>query len=259
MASNDTHTDPAAPSAPVSSVIPPSAIRDQRVAPSGAFPRRLQAWLMAGTAVVVLLIILLTGHSTDPRPQVVSRPADAAPAPTDRIRTFAQQLVEHATRDQDATAARGAMPAGTASATPESTPRTSANSTTAAEEARKRESQSLFADNVVFSRRPAADQPPTRSTGLAGSAGVAGMVAPARTFSQPPASPAALNAQLAMLEQAVAQLPAVTAAAPPVPARSRPCRRRRQRPVRHWRPRRHRPRKHRRWVSRRPVRLRRHW
>jgi type IV secretion system protein TrbI len=227
MATNDTHTDPAAPSAPVSSVIPqpPSAIRDQRVTPPGVLPRRLQAWLMAGTAVVVLLIIFLTGHPTDQRPQVVSRPTDTAPAPADRIRTFAQQLVERVARDQDATAARGAMPPSAAAAATESTARTGTNSNTAADEARKREAQSLFADNVVFSRRPAAEQPPIGSTGSAGSSGsasTAGMAAPARTFGQAPSSPAALNAQLAMLEQAVAQLPAAAAAragaAPTMPA-----------------------------------------
>jgi type IV secretory pathway VirB10-like protein len=215
MATNDTHTDPAAPP-PVSSVLPPSAIRDQRVTPPGVLPRRLQAWLMAGTAVVVLLIIMLTGHTTDPRPQAVSRPADAAPAPTDRIRTFAQQLVDHATRDQDATVARTAMPPGPSSAATESLTRGSADShtaATAADDARKREAQSLFADNVVFSRRPAAEQPSIGSAGSAGSGGSAGVVAPARTFGPAPSTPAALNAQLAMLEQAVAQLPAVTAAA----------------------------------------------
>jgi type IV secretory pathway VirB10-like protein len=218
MATNDTHTDPVAPP-PVSSVLPPSAIRDQRVTPPGVLPRRLQAWLMAGTAVVVLLIIMLTGHTTDPRPQAVARPADAAPAPTDRIRTFAQQLVDHATRDQDATVARTAMPPGPSSAATESLTRASADShtaATAADDARKREAQSLFADNVVFSRRPAGEQPPTRLTALAGSAGSAGgagIPGPARTFGPAPSTPAALNAQLAMLEQAVAQLPAVTAAA----------------------------------------------
>jgi type IV secretory pathway VirB10-like protein len=215
MATNDTHTDPAAPSAPVSSVIPPppSAIRDQRVVPSGVLPRGLLTWFMTGTALVVMLVIWLAGHPTDPRPQPVARPTDAAPAPADRIRTFAQQLVEHVSRSEDSAAARGAMPPAAAAAATESTARTSTSTTTAAEEARKREAQSLFADNVVFSRRPAADQPPIGLTGSAGSAGVAGMAAPARTFAQVPASPAALNAQLAMLEQAVAQLPAVTAAA----------------------------------------------
>jgi type IV secretory pathway VirB10-like protein len=216
MTTNDPHPDHSAPSPPVSSVIPPSAIRDQRVTPPGVLPRRLQAWLMAGTAVVVLLIILLTGHPTDQRPQVVSRPADAAPAPADRIRTFAQQLVERVARDQDATAARGTPPPNSLSAATEPASRTSTNANTTADDARKREAQSLFADNVVFSRRPAAEQPPTRSTGLVGStgsAGVAGMAAPARAFGQPPAS-AALSAQLAMLEQALAQLPAAAGPRP---------------------------------------------
>jgi type IV secretory pathway VirB10-like protein len=216
MATNDTHTDPTQPAPSVSSVIPPSAIRDQRVAPSGVLPRRLQTWLMAGTAVVVLLIILLTGHTTDPRPQVVSRPVNAAPAPADRIRTFAQQLVERAARDQDATVGRAGTPPAAPSPATESASRTSTSANTVADDTRKREAQSLFADNVVFSRRPAAEQPPIRSTGSSGSsgsAGAAGMAAPARAFGQLPANPAALNAQLAMLEQAVAQLPTATTAA----------------------------------------------
>jgi type IV secretory pathway VirB10-like protein len=209
MATNDTPTAPAPPTAPVSSVIPPSAIRDQRVAPSGVLPRRFLTWFMTSTALVVMLIIWLAGHPTDPRTQVVSRPPDAAPAPADRIRTFAQQLAESVTRDQDATVAAGVTPPTNPSAATSSASRTGTNANTIAEEARKREAQSLFADNVVFSRRPAAEQPPI---GSAGSAGVTGMTVPARTLGQPLASPAALNAQLAMLEQAVAQLPAAAAA-----------------------------------------------
>jgi len=226
MATNDTPTAPAPPTAPVSSVIPPSAIRDQRVAPSGVLPRRLLTWFMTSTALVVMLIIWLAGHPTDPRTQVVSRQPDAAPAPADRIRTFAQQLAESVTRDQDATVAAGITPPTNSSAATSSASRTGTNANTVAEDARKREAQSLFADNVVFSRRPAAEQPAIGSAGSAGSAGVAGMTVPARTLSQPLASPAALNAQLAMLEQAVAQLPAAAAARagaaptmqPPAPA-----------------------------------------
>jgi len=230
MATNDTQPDPSAPSAAVSSVIPkpPSAIRDLSVAPSGVLPRGLLTWFMTGTTLVVVLVIWLAGHPTDPRQQTVSRPTDAAPAPADRIRTFAQQLAERVAHDQDSAVARATAPPGGPSAPTESAPRTSTPANTAADEARKREAQSLFADNVVLSRRPAAEQPPTRSTGSTGfagsmgSAGSAGMAAPARTFGQPPASPAALNAQLAMLEQAVAQLPAAAAAragaAPTIPA-----------------------------------------
>jgi type IV secretory pathway VirB10-like protein len=220
MATNDTQPDPAAPSATVSSVIPkpPSAIRDQRVAPPGVLPRRLLTWFMTGTTLVVVLVIWLAGHPTDSRQQAVLRPTDAAPAPADRIRTFAQQLAERVAHDQDSAGARATAPPGGPSAPTESASRTSTTANTAADDARKREAQSLFADNVVFSRRPAAEQPPTRSTGSTGSAGAmgsagaAGITAPARTLGQPPASPAALNAQLAMLEQAVAQLPAAAAA-----------------------------------------------
>jgi hypothetical protein len=98
---------------------------------------------MAGTAVVVLLIILLTGHTADPRPQMVSRPSDASPAPADRIRTFAQQLAESVTRDQDATVAAGVTPPTNPSAATSSASRTGTNANTVAEEARKREAQSL--------------------------------------------------------------------------------------------------------------------
>jgi type IV secretion system protein TrbI len=217
MTTNDTQPDPSAPSATVSSVTP-SAIRDQSIAPSGVLPRGLLTWFMTGTTLVVVLVIWLAGHPTDPRQQAVSRPTDAAPAPADRIRTFAQQLAERVAHDQDSAVARATAPPGGPSAPTESASRTSTTANTAADEARKREAQSLFADNVVFSRRPAAEQPPTRSmgptgsAGFIGSAGAAGIAAPARAFGQPPASPAALNAQLAMLEQAVAQLPAATAA-----------------------------------------------
>ncbi len=84
MATNDTQPDPSTPSAPVSSVIPPpsSAIRDQASPRPACSAGPLLTWFMTGTTLVVVLVIWLAGHTTDQRPQVVSRPTDAAPART---------------------------------------------------------------------------------------------------------------------------------------------------------------------------------
>ena len=40
-----------------------SSIQDHRQKPRGVLPRQLQMWLMVGIAVVMLLIIMVTGHS----------------------------------------------------------------------------------------------------------------------------------------------------------------------------------------------------
>ena len=38
-------------------------IHDQRSTPRGVLPRQLQMWLMIGLAVIILAIILFTGHA----------------------------------------------------------------------------------------------------------------------------------------------------------------------------------------------------
>jgi len=138
---------------------PSPAVQDRRIPPKGVLPRQLQTWLMVGAAFVIVLIILLTGHSQPPKP-TRSGPAPTQPvlAPADRIRNYQQQLANEDNRFRDADRAEQpavsiAKPAGRAG-----------GGTSATQEEARRESQSLFADNVAMSRRPAGQQPYSENT-----------------------------------------------------------------------------------------------
>ncbi|HEY6356796.1 MAG TPA: TrbI/VirB10 family protein [Vicinamibacterales bacterium] len=150
------------------------AIRDQRVPPLGVLPRHVQMWLMLAVAVVVLAVIWFTGRpAPTAKPQSAVRPSTPSLVSPDRVRNYVQALTAEATRQQQDVAAptgpaRAGMPAGAgsgggagASATKTSDP--------IADDQRRREYQSLFADNVALSRRPAAQQPygETRQDGRA--------------------------------------------------------------------------------------------
>lgn len=134
----------------------PSAIRDLRTKPRGVLPRHVQMWLMVGIAVIILAIILFAGRTQPlPRPQAGSRPAQPTLVPPDRVRSYEQQLAADLAREQQAleqaaSGARATRPAGTAAAV-------SADPTI--DDQRRRDYQSLFADNVALSRRPPDRQP----------------------------------------------------------------------------------------------------
>ena len=131
----------------------PTSIRDQRKAPRGVLPRQVQMWLMVGLAVVIVLIILVTGHTQPaPRAATSTRPTVAPmPATADRIRSYQRQLSDEQARQEQLDRQQRADEART------TTPRTSAQPSTAADpvvdEQHRRDYQSLFADNVSFSRR----------------------------------------------------------------------------------------------------------
>jgi type IV secretion system protein VirB10 len=121
-------------------------------------------WLMVGIAIVILTIILFTGQpQPGPRPPSAARPAEPSLVSPERVRSYEQALAAEAARQQQAMAQEQAT--GRA--------RTSVTSATAAaptdpvtDEQRRREYQSLFADNVALSRRqadrqPYADRPPS--------------------------------------------------------------------------------------------------
>ena len=135
---------------------PSSPIQDHRPKPRGVLPRQLQMWLMVGIAVVILLIILITGHPQPvARTQAAERTTAAALPASDRIRAYQQQLKDDEARLQhvQAQAAGVARPAA-----PPGAPAPAATDPVA-DEQRRREYQSLFADNVVLSRRAAGQQP----------------------------------------------------------------------------------------------------
>jgi type IV secretion system protein VirB10 len=163
MATDPTSTSTSAAGTPV---------RDRREPPRGVLPRQLQMWLMAGLAVVIVLIILVAGHSQPPAPPSGgTRPATTTLPDADRIRAYQQQLAEDEARlrqvQQEAMTSARPPQAGSRGA------RAAGESEPLADETRRRDSQSLFADNVAFSRRPGAQHPSSGQEGPGIAAGTA--------------------------------------------------------------------------------------
>jgi type IV secretion system protein VirB10 len=146
-----------------------ATVQDHRQKPAGVLPRQLQMWLMVGIAGVILLIILLTGHSQPtPRPQATDRQAQATLPASDRIRAYQQQLADDEARLREVqaqeaqTVRNAARPSSPGAQAPQNDP--------TLDDQRRREYQSLFADNIALSRRPNGQQPTgesaTRQTGV---------------------------------------------------------------------------------------------
>jgi type IV secretion system protein VirB10 len=134
-----------------------ATVQDRRPKPPGVLPRQLQMWLMVGIAGVILLIILLTGHSQPaPRPDATNRQAQATLPASDRIRAYQQQLAddEARLREVQAQEAQTVHNVGRSSAAGQAP----VNDPTL-DDQRRREYQSLFADNIALSRRPNGQQP----------------------------------------------------------------------------------------------------
>jgi type IV secretion system protein VirB10 len=125
-------------------------IHDRRVTARGALPRHVQTWIMLGLACLILVVILLTGQPASRQPvsmpQAAVQPATVQP---ERVRSFQESLAERERRLRDA---QVALPSDSVAA------RSPARVAPAAvdpllDERRRRDEQSLFADNVAFTRR----------------------------------------------------------------------------------------------------------
>jgi type IV secretory pathway VirB10-like protein len=134
-------------------------VTDHRAVPRGVLPRGLQMWLMVGVAAGMVGIIVFTGHS-QPVPRV---PASAATSPLgmnpDRLRDYQDRLraLDERARLQavtDVTASRGAPLAA-----PDQGQRATRPTDPLIAERKRREYDSLFAGNVVLSRRVTGQQP----------------------------------------------------------------------------------------------------
>lgn len=128
-------------------------VTDRRTPPRGVLPRRMQTWLMLGLAVGILGIIMLAGQP-EPTGGTVQTAAATPLAPNpDRLRDYQDRL-----RVLDERARQQLLPEPQ---TP--TPRVVYSDTGSAPEPtpdpldaerKRREYESLFASNVVVSRRP---------------------------------------------------------------------------------------------------------
>lgn len=125
-------------------------VTDHRTAPRGVLPRRMQTWIMLGLAVGILGIIVLAGRPEPAPHAVTSAPAALTPNP-DRLRDYQDRLrvLDERSRVQP-TEPPMVRPqpvvyeGGGAPATPDPLEA----------ERKRREYESLFASNVVVSRRP---------------------------------------------------------------------------------------------------------
>jgi type IV secretion system protein VirB10 len=145
-------------------------VTDHRPVPRPALPRSMQTWLMVGLAVGMLAIIFVAGRPEAPSERAKA-PAVASTPNTDRVRDYQDRLraleAQAVLEDQASTAqvpVTAASPASEGDAFPTEDP--------IAAEKKRRNYESLFAANVVMSRRPPNERPdaasasgaPTRST-----------------------------------------------------------------------------------------------
>ena len=133
------------------------AVTDRRPSPRGVLPRGVQTWLLAGLAAFMLLIMFVVG-----RPEAPARPAPAAApavAPSadrvrdyqDRLRALEAQTQSQLAEQQTATPVVAPQAYGEPATPPPPDPIVT--------ERRRREYESLFASNVVLSRRPESQRP----------------------------------------------------------------------------------------------------
>lgn len=138
----------------------PGAVLDRRVTPRGVLPRHVQTWAMAAVAGAMLVVIGITGRSNAPRRSADASPSSAAASalPPDRLRRYQEQLSEQEARLRKELADAQASAAGAAQA---ASPSVAAPQTAdpIADERRRREYASLFAESVAFTRRSAGTAP----------------------------------------------------------------------------------------------------
>jgi len=130
-------------------------VTDHRPVPRGVLPRGFQTWLMVGIAVGIVLIILIAGQPERPAAPAPTVPAPLAPNP-DRLRDYQERL--RAMEARQAQDAQATAPPSTVQH-PVGDPSSPAPQDPVVTDRKRREYESLFASNVVLSRRPEAERP----------------------------------------------------------------------------------------------------
>jgi type IV secretory pathway VirB10-like protein len=132
-------------------------VSDHRPVPRGVLPRGLQMWLMVGVAVGMVGIIVFTGRS-QPAPRVAAG-ASAPPLAMnpERLREYQDRLraLDERARLQAVTDSSH----GASGAAPTHDERAARPPDPLEADRKRREYDSLFAGNVVLSRRPTGQQP----------------------------------------------------------------------------------------------------
>ena len=149
------------------------AVTDRRPSPRGVLPRGVQTWLLAGLAAFMLLIMFVVG-----RPEAPARPAPAASpamAPTaDRVRDYQDRL--RALEGQTLAQLAGPQAAPVVDPRAYSEPSSPPPADPIATERRRREYESLFASNVVLSRRPESQRPDAGRAEMSMQTGIADLI-----------------------------------------------------------------------------------
>ena len=200
-------------------------VRDRRVRPSGVLPRSIQVWVMAGLALVILGIIVMTGSPTPPeRKSTEARPEATRPVSPARVESY-QQTVDRRTKLLQDELARlheqaSALPAEPVS--PDAYGAAAAPEDPLRDEQRRREYQSLFAEVVVHSRRAERDRPSMQTAVVANAMPLANPASPG-TPRLPVGVPSSLtgeasrSAAATAVEQSAASGPSPSAKGPTPP------------------------------------------
>jgi type IV secretory pathway VirB10-like protein len=197
--------DPPEPTSPAR-----DALLDRRIRPHGALPRHLQTWLMIGLAVVMLVIILVTGHPSAPKRSDAPAAQPSSALNPERLRNYQEQLSQREMRlRQELAETQAAATASSPAQAKEPQP-----IDPMVEEQRRRAYSSLFADNVAHTKR-ASSTPPKNETDSAGLMLPSAPVAAPSVPGAPIATPATTTATT--LPSPVA----VTTPAPVPPGRKR--------------------------------------
>lgn len=130
-------------------------VSDHRPVPRGVLPRGFQTWLMAGLALGIVLIILIAGQPEPPAAPAQTAPAPLAPNP-DRLRDYQERL--RAMEARQAQDVQATTPPAVVQQ-PVVEPSAPAPQDPIVVDRKRREYESLFASNVVLSRRPEAERP----------------------------------------------------------------------------------------------------
>jgi type IV secretion system protein VirB10 len=130
-------------------------VTDHRVPPRGVLPRHAQTWLMLAVALGILAIIVLTGEPEPVAPTVSAAPAPATVPSADRLRDYQDRLrVLDERARQQLMAEPDPQPLPTAPTYAYDGAGGAPTTDPLVEERKRREYESLFAGNVVMSRRP---------------------------------------------------------------------------------------------------------
>src|SRR5687767_433896 len=169
-------TPPVATASASSPATGTSTVTDRRPVPRGVLPRGIQTWVMASLAVGMLAIMLIVG-----RPDAPARPATptaSVQAPTaDRVRDYQERMrMLEAQALREAQAATAEPPASPmVYGDPQPPP---ATQDAVAADRKRREYESLFASNVVLSRRPENERPDTGRASQAATPSRSDLVSP---------------------------------------------------------------------------------